>query len=694
MRIESDADHEQTIAEYVASYPEYEKDFYQLLGRRTVLAESGAADQPFPTVPDFQVEDEIGRGGMGVVYRATQISLNRVVALKIRNGVHAPDQTPRFNREQQALAKLHHTNILPIFTSGCVDSRQYFAMKYVHGASLREIIQVALTHCLRSPSIPLPPLSKLAEMCVQQRKQEPPIGSAELELTSQWRTVPLKLSVAYFQSIARGMADVADALDHAHHVNVLHRDVKPANVMVDESGTCWLIDFGLSRDRFVVEQKGEPHPATRKSMSNQIESPVRNANTNDAVGTPCYIAPEQLQGYCDERSDIYSYGATLYESIALRPCFDESSWNSTAKAGDPTHPIPLEQLVAGVPRDLAAICRKSMNLKPSERYSSAAEVAADLRRWIAHEPTQANPAGFFRKFSLWSRRNKALATSVVSMAVGALLLIVMVSLWWQSEQSRANNAIELAENRLVDGLLHEAMHQRLRLPLEDWRTRSLELIATATQHSNSNSQTARIRNEAVACLSGIDAHKLSEIFRDSTSVAFDSTGNRVLAGGSSSNGEPTLSALMFDLDNFSNKALGRLGDGPVAFQPNGSPVQLIWNTPQKLELWKVESNQLIHQWKMRDLHSRPVHAHSPIAPTILSQDGLYSATSLFDNDDQGVVKVWNNASGDLVCSLACAATALAISPTNSMVATGQADGQVKLWSTRVGELISVLSIRK
>ena len=691
MRIEADADCDRTIAEFVATHPSYEKDFYQLVGRRTILAKSGAAEQPFPSIPDFQFEDEIGRGGMGVVYRVKQVSLNRVVALKVCNGVLDPKLRSRFDREQQALAKLHHTNILPVYAAGREGRGLYFAMKYINGASFREVIQTARAHCVRSPSISLPSLCELSVMCVQQRTQKPPIGFEDLENSSQLRTAPLKLSVAYYQSIACGLADIADALHHAHQANVLHRDVKPANVMVDEAGTCWLIDFGLSRDRFGIEGKGETIPNSEESILNRKNSPTSNALTDDAVGTPCYIAPEQLQGHCDERSDIYSFGATLYEALALRPSFEETIWKSVVKKGEPNEPMPLEQLVPGIPRDLAAICRKSMKLKASERYSTAAEIAADLRRWMAHEPTQANPVGLFRRFSLWSRRNKSLATSLVSMAVGALLLLVMVSLWWQSELTRASGAIELAESRLLDGLLQQTLHQRSQRPHEGWRTRSLELIATATQHANSISKTARIRNEAAASLTGLDARKLKDIVRDSSSVAFDATGKRVLASGwSATNGKHMFGALMLDLENDSEQKLGRLGNGPVAFQPDGSPVQLTWNTPQKLELWNVEQDRLIHQWLIRDSLSHPVLAHSPIALTILSPDGLYSVTALSDSDDQGVVLVWNNTSGVLVCSLPCNATAMAISPNNSMLAIGQADGQVRLWSVRDGELISVM----
>ena len=247
---------------------------------------------------DFEILRELGRGGMGVVYEARQVSLNRNVALKVLSGGFGltPKAVDRFHREAEAAAKLHHTNIVPVYATGEHDGTHFYAMELIDGPSLDRVIKQ-----LRQAS---------KQTAASESSDQP--NSPHLEATGPYvgdsdpaqalTSSALCSGSRYFDTVARMIADVADALDHAHKNGVIHRDIKPSNLLLSSSGRLSINDFGLAR---MLEQPGM-------------------TMTGEFVGTPAYMSPEQVTAgriQLDHRTDIYSLGATLYELLTLEPPF-------------------------------------------------------------------------------------------------------------------------------------------------------------------------------------------------------------------------------------------------------------------------------------------------------------------------------------------------------------------------------------
>ncbi len=272
---------------------------------------------------DFRILRTIGRGGMGVVYEAEQVSLGRRVALKVLSFAGEPDdrQLARFRVEAHAVAALNHPHIVPLFATGYERGIPYLAMPLVAGRSLAQLIA--------------------------ERRQSGMTGLAAAEA-------------------ARLGLQAAEALDHAHGVGILHRDVKPANLLVDPAGHLWVVDFGLAQ----VQGRGEV------------------TATGDVLGTLRYSSPEQASGrrLLDQRTDIYAIGATLYELLTLRPAFDGNDRAVLLRqiAGD--EPTPPRRLVRTIPRDLETVVLKAMAREPAARYESARELADDLGRFLQDRP--------------------------------------------------------------------------------------------------------------------------------------------------------------------------------------------------------------------------------------------------------------------------------------------------------------------
>lgn len=309
---------------------------------------------------DFRILREIGRGGMGIIYEAEQITLKRRVALKVLSSStsESAKQLERFQREAEAVARLHHTNIVPVFGSGSQDGVHYFAMQLIDGE----------------------PLSKLPNLS--------------------------------FLEIARLGMQSASALAYAHSHGVLHRDVKPSNLLLDRNREVWVTDFGLAK----LSDVGEL------------------TQTGDIMGTLKYMAPEQLEGRADERTDIYSLGLTLYELATRRPAFDISKSLANRIRN---HEFPAPRAVnCDVPRDLETIILKATASEPEHRYASASELADDLRCFLEDRPIAARRASDIERLRRWMRRNPALATSLVATLV-LLATTTAVTSWGYVTTSQA-----------------------------------------------------------------------------------------------------------------------------------------------------------------------------------------------------------------------------------------------------------------
>jgi len=304
---------------------------------------------------DYELLEVIGRGGQGVVYRARQKSLNRTVALKVIGLGHwASDaHLKRFRREAEAAASLDHSGIVPIYEVGERDGSCYFSMKLVEGGQLDEVV-----------------------------RREP---------------MPIRQAVELITKVAR-------TVHYAHEHGILHRDIKPGNILIDQKGEPHLTDFGLAR-------------------LTETESTV--TRTMEVLGTPSYMAPEQAMGNNNAVSsvtDVYGLGAVLYQLLTRQPPFAGGTTYETIKLLLDTEPRQPRLLNPKIDRDLSTICLKCLEKDPKRRYSSALALAEDLERWLKHEPILARRSGILTRSKKWVQRNPTgalLAASMVALAAAA-----------------------------------------------------------------------------------------------------------------------------------------------------------------------------------------------------------------------------------------------------------------------------------
>jgi serine/threonine protein kinase/predicted Zn-dependent protease len=389
---------------------------------------------------DFNILREVARGGMGIVYEAEQISLRRRVALKLLPFASSLDerQLQRFKHEAQAAAQLHHSNIVPVYWVGSERGIHFYAMQYIEGQSLAALIR-ALRHGADKDTERDKPMSTgttLAQDLASGRwAPEPQPGGATAATgppkngaasspapslakgsVAAWSTACTTSSRAYFRTVANLGVQAAVALDHAHQIGVVHRDVKPANLMVDGRGHLWLTDFGLA----------------------QFQTDVALTMTGDLLGTLRYMSPEQAMAkrvLIDHRSDLHSLGATLYELLTLEPAFGGTDSQEVLRRITFEDPRPPRRLNPAVPAELETIVLKAMEKDPARRYGTAQEMADDLLRFLEDKPIKARRPTLSRRLFKWSRRHSTLVT-----VAAALTLIVLI----------VGAAFELRELRLRD----------------------------------------------------------------------------------------------------------------------------------------------------------------------------------------------------------------------------------------------------
>ena len=326
---------------------------------------------------DYELLEEIAKGGMGVVYKARQGKLNRIVALKmIRSGDFADDeQVKRFHSEAEAAAMLDHPGIVPVFEVGEANGQHFFSMAFVEGNSLH---------------------AKVID--------EGPLAPKEAALL---------------------IRTVAKAVEFAHDKGIVHRDIKPQNILLDENGEPRVADFGLAK---------HIHGGSDLTATGQV------------MGTPSYMAPEQASGNIEKVgvvSDVYSLGATLYYLLTARPPFQAASTVETIRQVIDTEPAPLRRLNSAVPRDLETICLKCLRKESAKRYSTAADLADDLNRWLENKPIVARPVSRVEKAWLWCKRRPAVASLLVTIVVLAAVGTLVAT-----ERQNATRA-----EGLVEGLL-------------------------------------------------------------------------------------------------------------------------------------------------------------------------------------------------------------------------------------------------
>ena len=398
--------------------------------------DGAGGDDPGPQLGDFRIVRPIGRGGMGVVYEAVQLSLGRRVALKVLPFTAAldPQQRARFKVEAQAAACLHHTHIVPIYWVGCERGVHYYAMQFIEGRTVAALIDDL--KWLRRPgprdtcgdpgAVP-----GLAEAMSEGRFAPPERvdvaprpGAASLSPGGSAR------GRAFFRTVARLGAQAAEALDHAHRQGVVHRDVKPANLLLDAQGELWVTDFGLAR---LADQPGL-------------------TQTGDVVGTLRYMSPEQALArrvLIDHRSDVYSLGATLYELLTLRPAVEGRDRQELLRRIAQDEPSPLRRHDPAIPRELETVVLKAMPKEPESRYATAQELADDLRRFREVRPIRARRPGLLERATKWARRHRAVTASVLALLVLATIGSLVSAALIARERDRAVRSEKLAGQRLI-----------------------------------------------------------------------------------------------------------------------------------------------------------------------------------------------------------------------------------------------------
>jgi serine/threonine protein kinase/ABC-type phosphate/phosphonate transport system substrate-binding protein len=346
---------------------------------------------------DYELGEPIGEGGMGVVYKAVQVSLRRSVALKmIRDAkAHSPEARRRFAIEAEAAAKLDHPGIVPIYAVGEHEEQPFLSMRFIAGENLREKIA-------------------RGELCV---------GGPNRDQTA----AGLRSREA---NVAALVAAVARAIQHAHDHGVLHRDLKPGNIIVDGDGQPHLTDFGLAK---ILDQ----------AKSDGLTGP------DNILGTPAYMSPEQASGQrVNAASDIYSLGAVFYEMLTGQPAFKGATPLETMRMvaeKDARRPSTLHHRVD---RDLETICLKCLEKNPASRYASAGELADDLDRWSRREPINARSVGPALRLTRWVRRNPVGAALIVSLFIGLTAVSMLLKQSLDAKREKVDQVLGVQQSIL------------------------------------------------------------------------------------------------------------------------------------------------------------------------------------------------------------------------------------------------------
>jgi WD40 repeat protein len=507
-----------SLTEYVDRYPALADDIRELFpalvgmeqvkeDRREVGTTAGVLP-PLEQLGDYRILREIGHGGMGVVYEAEQVSLGRHVALKVlpRHLLPEAKQRRRFEREAKAAAQLHHTNIVPVFGVGEHGGLSYYAMQFIQGLGLDEVIAELKRMQPGGGDSPVPAGNELRAA----RKEVSAAEVARSLITGAFQRVPeatvdevpaadeaddadpapepaagrlsdtFRLSPStgalsgspgdssrktrqwtYWQSVARIGVQVAGALEHAHQQGILHRDIKPSNLLLDTHGIVWVTDFGLAK---VADQE------------NLTEH-------GDILGTLRYMPPEAFEGRADRRADVYALGLTLYELLALRPAFDETDRNKVVKQVMSTEPPRLDRLNPAIPRDLVTIVHKAADRDPARRYPTAGELADDLEHFLADEPIRARRQTQLERYLRWARRNPGIAV-LGGVLTAVLALVTLASLL----AAGYFNQLRLNEAQAAD-------EARRRGDAERWERYRSNIAAASAALQLHQSDTARRRLE-------------------------------------------------------------------------------------------------------------------------------------------------------------------------------------------------------
>jgi WD40 repeat protein/serine/threonine protein kinase len=587
---------------------------------------------------DFRLLREIGRGGMGVVYEAEQMSLGRRVALKILTFAHALDrrQLQRFKNEARAAAILHHRHIVPVYGIGYECGIHYYAMQFIEGQTLAALIR-ELRRLAGLPDWGLrgEPTRKLdrghagtgspagsarpAAAAMDARS-----GPTHPHLDGQGTVVVPSTMVSsggpvFFRTAAALAQQAAEAVAYAHEEGVVHRDIKPSNLLIDNRGQLWITDFGLAR------YTGDPGLTL----------------TGDVMGTLRYMSPEQTRTRrtpVDHRSDIYSLGATLYELLTLRHAFDGEDRQEVIRQIVERSPRPPRQWNPDIPVDLETIVLKAMAKDPADRYASATAMAQDLENFRESRPIVARRPPRWQGALQWAQRNGTAAglSAAVLLATMAILVTATVLVWIAKEQKEA--ALREKEAALRDANKNAAVAQRhlyvsdMRLAHYAWEYGDLVKLEELLDrhHPPEGTLFRSFEWNYLWSLCHQERRVLKGHDQDLYHVAFAATGNQL-----------------------------------VTASKDGTARRWHTTTGELLGTYRCEQGEV--NWAS------------------FSRDGQTVATA----GDDGTIKLWDVISGKktvLPERHQGEAVAVEFSPQGTLLASGGQDGQVWLWDLATGKV--------
>jgi WD40 repeat protein/serine/threonine protein kinase len=716
------------LQDYIDRHPELADDIREMFPAMVEMEQvredhdEGAAQvaEPAPTLQqlgDFRIIREVGKGGMGIVYEAEQVSLGRHVALKVLPSNLLPDARAkrRFEREAKAAARLHHTNIVPVFGVGEQDGTPYYVMQFIQGLGLDEVLEelkklqlataktgslaarpvrasldqasavnVArslLTGEFNSRAAANPAALAATETAAGVPAEPAPRPPSSSDSLAQSSSVILPgrsrdgsssrhRKQSYWQSVASIGVQVADALEYAHKQGINHRDIKPSNLLLDRQGTVWVTDFGLAK---ADDQQNLTH-------------------TGDVLGTLRYMPPEAFEGKTDARGDVYSLGLTLYELLAFRPAFAESERNRLIKQVTNEEPASLGKLNRQVPRDLETIVHKAIEKDKDRRYASAAALAEDLRRFIADEPIKARRINQTERFWRWCRRNPLVAGLTAMLVLVFLTGFASVAWKWQEAQRQrdiaeaaveseaAQRAVAVAQadvaTREADRSRHLLYASDINLALQAWDRgdtgRARELLEKQwPEPGQADLRGFEWRYLWPRCQDGSRLSLLGHragVARIGLSLAAD---GRTLASCGSDH-----RICIWDLESGRHTRLLNLGAQAATFAPDSKTLAI------------AEANAL-RLWDVRARCTRAIFPNSSWGFSVaFSADGKLLAVG-----GMGIVRIWDVATHRELDHFEVSfgpVLGVAFSPDGKTVASGGVDATVRLWNVTARRLLATL----